>query len=62
MLGIVCSPGDAVLLISRDAQVTRPLACSEDELGRGVKRLLPPFVCRLSENKQKKMLAPTVLR
>lgn len=46
-------PGDAVLLVSRDAEVARPLARSQDELSGCVKRLLPSFVGRLAGNTQK---------
>lgn len=49
--GTVPSPGDAVLPVSRDAQVAWPLACSQNELSRCVKCLLPSFVCCLSANK-----------
>lgn len=45
-----CSPGYAVLLVSRNAQVAWPLACSQDKLSSGVKGLLPSLVCRLSQN------------
>lgn len=44
------SPGDAVLLVSRDAQVAWPLACSQDKLRPRVERLLSSFVCCLSAN------------
>lgn len=45
-------PGDAVLLVSRDAQVTWPLTCGQDKPRCCVKRLLPSLVCRLSRGKQ----------
>lgn len=41
------SPGDAVLLVSRDAKVARPLTSCQDKLCPCVKCLLSSFVCCL---------------
>lgn len=50
---VVLSPGDAVLLVSRDAQVAWPLACSQDKLCCRVKGLFSSFICCLSVNANK---------
>lgn len=51
--GVHVSPGDAVLLVSRDAEVAWPLASRQDELCSRVKRLLSSFVCCLQGKKSK---------
>lgn len=46
-LTLPISPGDAVLLVPRDAQVTRPLPCGHDEAGGRVEGLLAALVSGL---------------
>lgn len=50
VLCTVLSPGDAILLVSGNAQVTWPLTRSQNKLGSCVERLLSSFVCSLSGN------------
>lgn len=49
---LVPSPGDAVFSVSRDVQITWPLARRQDKLCCRVKRLLLSFVGRLTERKK----------